>query len=478
MIIRASVPSSISGASVFCRQVIDKLPLADAALSLWSFVMEPDFLLKVFEDHRGRSFSDVLTFPVFVEVMADALLQHEGSGRQAFTRARERDDLPTCVEAVYGKLRRVPLTLSQGFFEDATERLRMTRPEGMVNRSLPTSLDEFTIVVVDGKILKNVAKRLMASRGKAGKLYGGKLLVAYVPAEGLARSFFADPDGETNDAKLIPSLVPRAREVIAGPRLWVLDRQFCDLTQPAVLATDGDHFVIRYHPKNSFHLDESRSTKESKDAAGRAVVTEWGWIGGTTSKRRLYVRRIRLQRPGEDEVILVTDLIDETTYPTVDLLAVYLERWGIERVFQQITEVFNLKHLIGSTPQATIFKASFCLVLYNVLQVIREHIAFAQPKPCHPETLSTEQIFTDLKRQMIAVFELAPSGEVAAMIPMKRTTSQLKKHLQIQLALPLPKLWIKAVNKKHRPHAKTVKQSGAHTSIARLIEAAKQSEKT
>jgi hypothetical protein len=478
MIIRASEPLSISDASKFCHQMIDKVPLADAALSLWSFVMEPGFLLKVFEDHRGRSFSDVLTFPVFVELMADALMQHQGSGRQAFTRARERDELSACVEAVYGKLRRVPLTLSQGFFEDATERLRTTRPDGMIDRPMPASLGEFSVVVVDGKILKNVAKRLMASRGKAGKLYGGKLLVAYLPAEGLARSFFADPDGETNDAKLIPSLIPRAREVIAGPRLWILDRQFCDLTQPVVLADDGDHYVIRFHPKNSFHLDESRSSKESTDAVGRIVVTEWGWLGGTTSKRRLYVRRIRLQRPGEEEIILVTDLIDEAAYPSVDLLAVYLERWGIERVFQQITEVFNLKHLIGSTPQATIFQASFCLMLYNVLQVIRQHIAFAQPEPCRPETLSTEQIFTDLKRELIAVSTLATSDEVAAMIPKKRTASQLKNHLQIRLALPLPKLWIKAVNKKPRSHPKTVKQSGAHTSVARLMEAAKKSKPT
>jgi hypothetical protein len=478
MIIRASVPSSISGTSRFCRQVIDRLPLADAALSLWSFVMEPEFLLKVFEEHRGRSFSDVLTFPVFVDLMADALLQHQGSGRQAFTRARERDDLATCVEAVYGKLRRVPLTLSQGFFEAATERLRTTRPDRVADRPLPASLDEFTVVVVDGKILKRVAKRLMASRGKAGKLYGGKLLVAYVPAEGLARSFFADPDGETNDAKLIPSLVPRAREVIGGPRLWVLDRQFCDLTQPAVLADDGDHFVIRFHPKNSFHLDESRSPIESQDAAGRTVVTEWGWLGGATSKRRLYVRRIHLQRPDEEEVILVTDLIDGKAYPTLDLLAVYLERWGIERVFQQITEVFNLKRLIGSTPQATIFQASFCLMLYNVLQVIREHIACAQAEPYRPEILSTEQIFTDLTRQMIAVFELVPSSDVAAMIPRKRTAPQLKNHLQVRLRVPISKLWIKAVNKKPRSHPKTIKQSGAHTSVARLIEAAKQSKKT
>ena len=168
----------------------------------------------------------------------------------------------------------------------------------------------------------------------------------------------------------------------------------------------------------------------------------------------------------------MTDLLDEVAYPPVDLLAVYLERWGIERVFQQITEVFHLKRLIGSTPQATIFQASFCLVLYNMIQVIRQHVAAAQPEPCRPETLSTEEIFRDVTRQMISIEELVPTPVIVAMIPDRRTASQLKAHLRIRLAVALPKLWIKTGNKKPRPHAKTVKQAGAHTSVARLIAAA------
>lgn len=473
MIVRASGSRSVEKASSFSTQVLEKLPLAEATLSLWDFIMEPDFLLKVFAEHRGRSFADVITFPVFVDLMADALVEHQGSGRQAFTRARQRNNLPGCVEAVYGKLRRVPVSLSQGFLEEATARLRTARPDGLNDYFQPASLAEFTVTIVDGKILKDVAKRLMVSRGKAGKLYGGKLLVAYVPAEGLARSFVADLDGETNDAKLIPLLIPRARQAIDGPRLWVLDCQFCDLTQPVVLAQEGDHFLIRFHPKNSFELDPSRPTEESTDAAGRTVFDEWGWLGGSTSKRRLFVRRIRLQRPGEDEIILVTDLIEKEQYTTIDLLAAYLERWGIERVFQQVTEVFNLEHLIGSTPQATIFQASFCLTLYNVLQVIRQHLALAQPEPLDPEELSTEQIFVDVKRQLITVSELVPSHEITALIPKGRTLTELKAHLKSILQMDIPKLWYKARNKKPRPHPKKVKHSGAHTSVARLINAAK-----
>ena len=58
-------------------------------------------------------------------------------------------------------------------------------------------------------------------------------------ARALAVAMAADPDGEANDIRLMPDAVPRARARIAGSRLWVADRQFCDLNQPALLTEEG-----------------------------------------------------------------------------------------------------------------------------------------------------------------------------------------------------------------------------------------------
>jgi hypothetical protein len=82
---------------------------------------------------------------------------------------------------------------------------------------------------------------------------------------------------------------------------------------------------------------------------------DWGWLGCEQAKHRRFVRRITLVRPGEETIILVTDLLDAAQYPAHDLLALYLARWSIERVFQQITEVFHLQTLIGATPQGAVF---------------------------------------------------------------------------------------------------------------------------
>ena len=110
----------------FEREVLQRLLLADAVLSLWAFVMDPTFLDGVFQRHRGRSFEKELKFPVFVELIADA--GATSRKRAAVLRAAlEHETLPISVSATYRKLGRVPLSLSAGFLEDSTARLRDLR---------------------------------------------------------------------------------------------------------------------------------------------------------------------------------------------------------------------------------------------------------------------------------------------------------------------------------------------------------------
>lgn len=319
----------------YARETLRRVPLADATLSLWAVVLQPAFLDGVLLRYRGRSFEDTLRLAEFVELMGDALLQHAGSGRQSFARAQEQGSLPTSIEAVYGKLRRVPLGLSLGFFAESTARLRTLLPEGLTATELPPSLDGLTVIVGDGKTLKRVAKRLLPARRVAGKVYGGKLLVAYLPVQGLAVARAADPEGEANEGRVVPQLLDQARRGVTGPRLWVLDRQFCDLVQTARCMQDGEHFLIRYHPKVHFHPDPSQPPQLSVDTQGRAVSEEWGWVGAADTPRRRYVRRITLERVGEEAVVRVTDLLEAQRYPAADLLSVYLAPGGLSAWFNR-----------------------------------------------------------------------------------------------------------------------------------------------
>ena len=165
----------------------------------------------------------------------------------------------------------------------------------------------------------------------------------------------------------------------------------------------------------------------------------------------------------------MTDLLDEAAYPAEDLLAVYLQRWGIERVFQQITEVFDLQRLIGSTPQATVFQAAFCLVMYNMLQVVRAYVAAGQAELA-VETVSVEQIFVDVQKELTALTELFPSRTIAGWFAAELSREELVARLGTLLGGVWTPRYRKAVNKKPRPKVKKAKCSGAHTSVHKVLE--------
>ena len=449
------------------RDVIARLPLAEAVLLVWSHLAEETFLSDLFEDHRGRCYQKVLTFPVLVSLIAEALLEHGGSGRQSFERAAEDGQLPASIQAAYGKLGRLPIPLSEALLAHGTERLRALLPEATTS-PVPPSLRGFSTVILDGKAIKRVARRLKPLRGVAGGVLGGKALVALTPDIGLAVAMSAHPDGEANELRLVPEVLPQVRQAVPGTRLWVADSQFCDLEQTGRLTAEGDHFLLRYHPKVHFHADPERPAGGGHDRRGLRYVEEWGWLGGERDRRRRYVRRITLRRPGQEDVIVVTDLLDAGLYPAVDLLELYLGRWGIERMFQQVTEVFRLQRLIGGTPQATVFQCAFCLLLYNVIQVVRAHVAAA--RGYEPERISTEKLFGDVQRELIAWSVLVDPPARVAGFERPGTAPLIAGRLRALLASVWSDRWLKAPARKCSAPPTRRELPGNHSSVHRILE--------
>ncbi len=258
------------------------------------------------------------------------------------------------------------------------------------------------------------------------------------------------------------------RQRLPGPRLWLGDSQFCDLDQAGRFATAGDHFLVRYHPKIHFHPDAQRRPRQGTDAAGRPYTEDWGWLGAATDRRRRYVRRLTLERTGDEPLVLITDLLDADRYPAADLFALYAARWGIERVFQQVTEVFPLKRLIGGSPQAGIFQLAFCLLLYNMIQVLRNHVAAAEQ--WQPDDISLEKLFDDVERELTAWSVLVEPADTVAAFAVVPSVAQVKRRLAKLLGTVWQDRWLKSVNEKPRPHRARPNATRSHTSVHRVLE--------
>jgi DDE family transposase len=444
-----------------------RMPLAEAVVQVLQYVGTAPRLQAIFHEHRGRCYDKRISFPDLVTLIGNALLEHGGSGNQSFSRARETGELQASKVAAYGKLGRLPVAVSQAFLAELSQDLRELFPAS-AHRQPPASLRAMHTITLDGKAIKGVAKRLKLLRKVAGGMLGGRALVALHYESGLAIGMHADEDGDANDVRFVPHLLPVVRARIAGVLLYLADSGFCDLHRCEEFTEGGNHFLVRRHPKVGFHPDPDRPPQAGIDAHGRTFREEWGWLGAANHPQRRYVRQITLERPGEVEAVIVTDLLDAELYPAAELLEHYRERWGIEQVFQKVTEVFHLQGLIGSTPKATIFQFAFCLLLYNLIQLIRGYVAAHQRRPS--ETISSENLFLDVHRQLTAWSVLVESG-IRLEIPAAPDLPALAVRLHALLASLWSDRWIKAINKKRRSHvAKPYDRT--HGSVFRVMKAA------
>jgi hypothetical protein len=202
-------------------------------------------------------------------------------------------------------------------------------------------------------------------------------------------------------------------------------------------------------------------------AKDEPYVEQWGWLGSPKNRKRLYVRVITLKRPGEEDLILVTDLMDAACYPAEDLLELYRMRWGMERMFQQVTEVLGLEGLIGGKPEATVFQFAFCLVLYNLIQLVRAFVAAAEKR--ERETISTENLFDDVRRELIAWNVMIDPQTTVAYFDGPWIIADVKKRLRTRLGSVWTDRWIKAPPSKRKP-AETVARARTPGSVYRILQ--------
>ncbi len=212
-----------------------------------------------------------------------------------------------------------------------------------------------------------------------------------------------------------------------------------------------------------------QAAQEGDDTDGRRVVQEWGWLGKAQTGGRQFVRRITKSLPHGKEISVVTDLWDEVRYPASAMLSAYRSRWGIETVFHQITDVFSLKHLIGTQPKAVLFQLSFCLLLYNTLQVVRAHLA--SYKGCVAKKISNEKLFYDMKRELVTVNVLVKTETLLSLLGPVPTAAELRDTLRMRLCGAWSDRWWKAPSSGGGGHQKVkTRVPGNHTSTYRALQ--------
>lgn len=448
----------------FERELMKRSPLAGAVLEISDFVFDDALLASVWDKHRGRCYEDVLKFPQLLRLMRDALVRHGGSAHKLYLELEEDKAQPVDESNFYRKLQHLPVALSRALLSEGTQRLTQLMPLAAAV-TLPSCFDNFRVIIGDGKKIKDAAKRLAPTRGFRGALIGAKALVALDVRSGLALAMNDSVDGMTNDVPLVPGLMDQLRKLIPAAMLTIWDRQFDDVgTMRHLLAREHDAFIVRAKQKQAYFTAETST--ESFDEKGQRVLDEIGVLG--QKKKTLRVRKITLFRTGEDEedVVLLTNLMDQKLYGAADVLGLYRHRWGIEQVFQQITETLSLSHLIGCKPQAVLFQFSYCLLLYNLMQVIKTYVA--EDGKVLVKQVSLFYLFDNVRKELTAW-----ACHVKSDWPRQQRDAE---QMRVRLGALLKGSWNpirygKASDKKPRPKPNPKPLlHGGHTSVQRLLE--------
>lgn len=448
----------------FSRELMRRSPLAGSVLEVCDHIFDDQLLESIWDRYRGRCYQDVLRFEDSLRLMRDALLRHGGSAHKLFLELEDRKANPVDESNFYRKLARMPVELSRGLLRECTQRLTGLLPEG--GHGLPGCFDGFELIIGDGKKIKNATKRLKPTRGYSGALIGAKALVAVDMRRGLAIAMSDSLDGMTNDVPLVPALMDQLRGMIQRPMLSVWDRQFDDVgTLRRLSERQGDAFVVRMKQMQAYFQVES--AVETRDGQGRRVVDEIGVLG--RGKRSMRVRRVTLLRDGEEgeeDVVLLTNLLARGRYGAAELLEVYRRRWGIEQVFQQVTETFSLTHLIGCGPRAILLQFAFCLLLYNLMQVVKAYVA--EDGRVLGSMVSMFYLFDDVRKELEAWAYHTDGSWPRA----RRDAAAMRQRLRGLLKGSWSAIrYTKASDKRPRPKPPPkLRLHGGHSSVQRAME--------
>ncbi len=449
----------------FSAEALRRVPVAEGVLSTLAVLFSEQRMAALYEKYRGTSYESELSFHLIVKLMYSAVIEHGAVGSAAFKAARSTNELGVTDQAAYGKIRRMRQSLSNALVCESIEPLMEMFPDSVKTR-VPLCFNKYNVYCIDGKKLKDVAKRLKETRGVAGKLLGGKALVALSVHEQLVVAMSSSLDGEANDGPLVPELLEKVHAWSTMLNIFLADSQFCDLTTPRRILAHGSDFVMRYHPKVHFHVDPDVKAVKGKDNWGRPYVEEIGWLGKPGTKTSIRVRRIVVKRENDTDLIIVTSLLDTEKFSAADVLELYGLRWTIETAFLHVTKEFDLRHMIGSTAEATLFQFAISLVIHNVMRLIQAHVSEA--KNVSPEKLSLPKIIRTAKKQIASLSVFVPAAKTADLILNKTPTAA-------RVAKRLSKLWdddwIKARKKSRAVKPPPKKKSGAHTSVYREIQA-------
>ena len=190
--------------------------------------------------------------------------------------------------------------------------------------------------------------------------------------------------------------------------LLASDRGYAGYLHLAKIEAGAGHFVVRCQ-KQSFEAAKKLFRRNEHGAS--ITVTLHAKSRSSQAKAaglplQMRVRFVSVRLPTGELEVLVTNLLDEVAYPTLEFLDLYHQRWGIETYYGVLKGRLDLENFSGLTVESVLQDIHAAVFLSNIESVVTREAASKLPQAGDNGRLYGSQInravsFNALKNRVI-----------------------------------------------------------------------------
>lgn len=342
--------------------VMARLTLEQAMPAVW--------VDEVFEANRQRQYPRELLFSTVVELMTLVSLGLRPSLHAA---ARQMDNLPVSLAALYDKVKRTEPCLLRALVQGCAQRL-----EPIVSAlGMEPCLPGWQLRIVDGNHLPASEKRLVPLRNQRAAALPGHALVVYDPDLDLVTDLAACEDAYESERTGVLPLLGSARP----GQLWMADRHFCTRAILQSLQQARADFIVRQDARHPLIVHEGSWHDQGRVKTGWVREQAIRVDEGQVPWRRLELRLDRPTESGESVLWLWSNL--PAGIGAQQIADLYRRRWRIEGMFQRLESVLQSEIRSLGHPRAALLGFAVAVLACNLLAVLKRSVEQA-----HREQLS------------------------------------------------------------------------------------------
>ncbi|WP_159299217.1 IS4 family transposase [Pseudomonas chlororaphis] len=418
----------------------------------------PEWVDQVFEEHRQRQYSRELLFSTIVKLMSLVSLGLKPSLHAA---AKQLEDLPVSLAALYDKVSRTEPALLRALVTGCAQRLTPTIKELGGSAMLP----DWQVRVVDGSHLASTEKRLGALRHERGAARPGFSVVVYDPDLDQIIDLQPCEDAYASERVCVLPLLSDAKT----NQVWIADRLYCTLPVMEACEQVKTSFVIRQQAKHPRLIQEGEWQASLPVATG-TVREQSIEVRGGHQWRRIELTLHSPNDSGDRSLMFWSNLPESISAPQI--ADFYRRRWSIEGMFQRLEAILESEIESLGSPRAALLGFTTAVLAYNVLALLKRSVEHAH-RETQPE--GWEASIYHLAIQVRAGYEgmqIALPVEYLPIVSMEKLAQRL-----LELAKNIqPKQVAKSQRGPKVPKPRTWVQGTAvhaHVSTDRVIKAAK-----